>query len=781
MALDARTPGRVRSYGTALILGWVAFFCSPFSLSTRAEGVVISFDWGLTLAVLAAMAYGTGPALVAATAGLAALVPFLLWPGNGWANVATFSCLLAWLVGQGWAADRHRQRPSIFTHPLAVQLPIGLGYSAVVFWVFPPLLALNPAPWCTACDAEMSDAVRIAIATKTFTMLYVETSVASGLLLTAPVRRALGLEPREHGESNTRMVVFGLLAGVAFWLGATALSTVFASGTQEIPLITRGLRAPELMTLIVVTTGALMAAQGVIGLTERLKGRLKELHASEERMRRLFDNVTEAMLILSPASGKTLRVNRRARELFGSTDEELLRRAFGGLLDGGPVTSRDDILLMLGEVALSDNGDRAYNALNTSEKPFAALTSVRLVELELNKPVFVCTIKDISAQRQIERELAQTRKLEAIGRLAGGVAHDFNNMIGAIMGATDLIELESDKPEVHEMVEVIRDGSERARDLTGQLLELSRRGTHVAAPVNLHAVVDAAVTLLKRTLPPHIEIEIDLRAQRSVIEADRTQLQSALINLGVNAAHAMRTGGKLTFATQLVTTSEGEFIEIRTTDTGEGISQDHIDQIFDPFFTTKSEGEGTGLGLAAVHGTIHQAGGTIRVESELHKGTTFHIRLPLSHKEATNATKSAELSAVATGTILVIDDEPLVRRTTRKLLERAGYDVLEASDGANGLKVLETQADVVDVVLLDAVMPRMSGKECYRRIRAQWAELPVVLCSGFVREGDVEQLLGEGMKGFVRKPFSAIDLRKAIETAKSNPSRTDELQERATS
>ncbi|MBF0544345.1 MAG: response regulator [Candidatus Riflebacteria bacterium] len=382
------------------------------------------------------------------------------------------------------------------------------------------------------------------------------------------------------------------------------------------------------------------------------------------------------------------------------------------------------------------------------------------------------TFIDITDRILLEERLRQSEKLEAIGQLAGGVAHDFNNQLSGILGNAELILLKLADPEIHSFAKNIVAISLQAGELTQQLLAFARKGKVVSLPVNIHSVVKEVVALLKHSIDRRIVISQNLQADPSTTLGDPTQLQNALLNLAINARDAMPNGGELTFSTSLFYLLEntpklelptGRYLQIKITDTGLGMTKEVKNHLFEPFFTTKEAGKGTGLGLAAVYGAIKNHGGTISVYSEVGKGTTFNIFLPivLSPEPKKN---SENLTVTKTGNerILLVDDEEIVRETTQKILQSLGYQVTACRDGLEALEVFRSKHNQIDLVILDMVMPRMNGPETFQNMRAIHPGIKVLLASGFSLNGTSQKLLQNGVQGFLQKPFELSELSQKI-------------------
>jgi len=387
--------------------------------------------------------------------------------------------------------------------------------------------------------------------------------------------------------------------------------------------------------------------------------------------------------------------------------------------------------------------------------------------------------RDITEHRQLEAQLRQAHKMEAIGTLAGGIAHDFNNLLTGILGYANELKLSSSCDEdIHEAARIIENAATRGAELTRQLLGFARKGKIEEVPLDVHKLVDEVASVLRRTIDRRIDIVRELRASLPYVLGDPTQLQRVLLNLGVNARDAMPSGGRLIFETCIVDLDEeyyrehldsrpGRYLVLAVTDTGCGIPRDIRDRIFDPYFTTKGEGKGTGLGLAMAYGIVSNHGGAIRVYGEEGHGTTFKVYLPLS-TESPATVDTAPPPALIRGRgerVLVVEDEDVIRTMVTRMLDGLGYRVTTAVDGQEGADYYARHADEIDLVIVDMVMPRMNGRDCFRRLKEVNPEVKTVLSTGYGLDSVVRGLLSDGMVGYVQKPYLVSQLSDAVAKA----------------
>ncbi len=500
----------------------------------------------------------------------------------------------------------------------------------------------------------------------------------------------------------------------------------------------------------------------------------QQLRESEEKYRCVVEHAKDAILVVQ--QGKIRYANPRFADLAGMSPRQAI---------GSPL-----------ERFFSDEQGRAlmealHRRLHTrGEAPISEATLVRAdggeVEVELHAGTIpyegeeadLLFVRDVRARRQMEAQLRQSQKLDAIGRLAGGVAHDFNNQLGGILGYAELLKIRlQDDEKLRQYVDAIITACRRGADLTAQLLTFARRGRQRREPVSIHEVIGEVCTLLERSIDRRIRIRRDLRAVPDVVQGDPTLLQNAILNLALNARDAMPEGGDLCFSTDVVLLdaeywrrrgqdlAPGAYLQVQVTDTGQGMDVRTRARAFEPFFTTKKEGQGTGMGLAAVYGTAKAHGGTVEMDSAPHQGTTARMHLPLAEQATAEAAQASPETVEGSGRLLVADDEPDMREMLRVMLQGLGYEVAVAADGDEAARMYLEEPGRYDLMVLDMDMPRVSGAEAMRRIRASDAQARVLLVSGYSMEGPHGEAPHVGEAAFVQKPFSRALLSQAVAEA----------------
>jgi len=388
------------------------------------------------------------------------------------------------------------------------------------------------------------------------------------------------------------------------------------------------------------------------------------------------------------------------------------------------------------------------------------------------KPATLNFLRDITLQRKLEQQLQLSQKMEAVGTLAGGIAHDFNNLLMGIQGRTSLMLLETDR--VHPFYEHLKETEnyiKRASELTKQLLGFARGGKYEVKPTDLNELVHQSINMFART-KKEISIKAKYQEQLQTVEVDRSQIDQVLLNIYVNAWQAMPEGGILYIQTSNVDLDEnfvsaygvrpGKYVAISIADTGIGMDEKIAKRVFDPFFTTKDKDRGTGLGLACAYGIIKNHDGIIIVDSTKGQGASFSVYLPASEKNIIEEKQDEQEILTGSETVLLVDDEELIIDVGVELLKKMGYRVLTATHGDRAIEVYRRNKDAIAIVILDLVMPQISGGEIFDRLKAIDSNVKVLLSSGYSVDGQATEILNRGCDGFIQKPFRLDQLSKKI-------------------
>ncbi len=512
----------------------------------------------------------------------------------------------------------------------------------------------------------------------------------------------------------------------------------------------------------------------LLATEERLRVQLEIAEESSQKFKAVFEHSPITVVLTSLPEGTFSEVNQAFIDMFGYSREEAIGKTTVELGIWLNESERNRYLQLL-----KDN-DYVHNievgACRKGGEEFDTIVSATLLKIG-DRPFVLAAIMDISEQKRLQNLLLQSQKMDVVGQLAGGIAHDFNNMLAGIMAAAELLKrrLHCDDKN-HKMVDIIIEATTRSADLTRELLTFSRKGTAVSNLVCIHDTIAVVISLLEHTIDKQIELTRNLDSGNPFVLGDQTQLQNALLNLGVNARDAMPDGGTLTYATAVKTLDEsacrlmgislapGSYLEIAVSDTGVGMTKEVMEHIFEPFFTTKQVGKGTGLGLAAIYGTVRSHQGELYVQSEPGVGSVFKIYLPMIEGGAVSPICNED-SVAGKGGILLVDDEKILRDVGRNLLEDLGYTVYLAEHGEQALEVFAAHRGDILLVMLDMIMPKMGGKEVLLRLRELDPEVRVLFCSGFNREGTGEELLALGARGFIQKPYNRSELSRAVADA----------------
>jgi PAS domain S-box-containing protein len=491
------------------------------------------------------------------------------------------------------------------------------------------------------------------------------------------------------------------------------------------------------------------------------------LNKSERMVVALLESASQAIISIDK-TGKIVLANPRTEEMFGYTREELLDHGIELLLPdakrGAHARQRTDYFARPHVRPMGIGMELAGRRKDGAEFP----VEVSLSYVDIEEGTFaIAFVSDISQRKSLEEQLQHAQKMEAVGRLAGGVAHDFNNMLTVISGYNRMLLDElSPKDPLREYVEEALTAADRAADLTNQLLTFSRRQITQPRVVNVNTVIRNSEKMLRRLIGEDIELAFRLSDEAGNIKVDPGHLEQAVVNLAVNSRDAMPLGGRLTVETANVHLDEnyarshvgvkpGEFVMIAVSDNGTGMDAGTRQRIFEPFFTTKEKGKGTGLGLATVYGIVKQAGGDIWVYSEVGQGTTFKLYFPrVAEQSAEETTAHTPAAAATQETVLVVEDEQAVRDLTVKMLEKLGYRILTAASGAEAIEISRTHAGPIALLLTDVVMPNMSGRQLADALRPQRPDMKVLFLSGYTEDTIVNHGVLDPTVQFLPKPFS---------------------------
>ncbi|MGE0354492.1 MAG: PAS domain S-box protein [Gemmatimonadales bacterium] len=511
--------------------------------------------------------------------------------------------------------------------------------------------------------------------------------------------------------------------------------------------------------------GRLLYYEGFVRDIDARKRAEQALRESEQQFRALFEHGMEPMLIIDD-DHRILDLNVPAAELFGVAPAEAVGHRFEEFIAPGESREIPGLWRRLMEVGVLD-GNFEWHRLDGSVRELEYSAKANFVPGR-----HLAFVRDVTVQRELEAQVRQSQKLEAVGALAGGLAHDFNNIMTAIIGYADLLleELPADLPHRQDAHE-IRAAADRAAALTRQLLAFSRRQVLQPRILNLNTVVAGLEKMLGRLIGEHIRFETVLSPDLGRVSADPGQLEQVIMNLVINARDAMPGGGRLTVATMNVEHGEpqtpqdrlmpaGQYVLLSVSDTGAGMDAATRARIFEPFFSTKGMGQGTGLGLATVYGIVKQSNGFIWVISEPGQGATFRVYLPRVDNplDSPAAPPPPREASGGTETILLVEDEPSVLTIARTALRRAGYSVLHAPDGESAMALEAVHRGRIHLLLTDVVMPGMNGRELAERVRSRRPEARVLYMTGYTGDAIAREGILDPAVAYLEKPFTAADL-----------------------
>jgi PAS domain S-box-containing protein len=508
----------------------------------------------------------------------------------------------------------------------------------------------------------------------------------------------------------------------------------------------------------------------VVGHDISARKRMEEaLRESEEKYRLLVENATDAIFIAQ--DGVVKYSNPITLKLIEYSEDELAKIPFVSIIHP---EDRDMVMDRHLRRLHGENPPSTYSFRVITKNGAELWVQANAIAITWEgRPATLNFLRDITKLRQLESKIGVAQRMESLGTLAGGIAHDFNNLLMGIQGRTSLMLSGIDRSHLHyEHLTGIEEYVQSAAELTRQLLGLARGGKYEVKPLSLNEVVRKSSDMFGRTKK---EITIHHKYEPHVwsVEADQGQLEQVLINILVNAWQAMPGGGDIYMETRNARLDEtftgpygaepGKYVQVSVVDTGMGMDETTMEHVFDPFFTTKERGRGTGLGLAAAYGIVKNHGGIITVESKQGRGSSFTIFLPASDKEVCREMEDSEGVIHGTGTVLLVDDEQVIIEVGRELLTELGYDVLVARSGGEAVDIYRSRGEDINLVILDLIMPDMSGGQTFDRLRKLDSSVTVLLSSGYSLDGEAKDILDRGCNGFIQKPFNIESLSRKLQ------------------
>ncbi len=512
--------------------------------------------------------------------------------------------------------------------------------------------------------------------------------------------------------------------------------------------------------------------------TTRRRAAEESLKESEERYRSLTESAPDIIYTLD-LQGCFTYVNPKWEAILGHRPAEVIGKAFR---DFAIPRDRDQLHRLFGRVRdRKEAVELAHGCLldKDGNTRWFELSSAPYLNEKGEVIGMVGIAKDNTEKGKIEDRLRKAQKMEAVGTLAGGVAHDFNNILQSIQSYTQLL-LMGQKPgdQAYSRLRQIEKSTQRASELTKQLLAFSQKAETRFRPVNINDIINKFKGLLEKTLPKMVRVKLLLNDNIAQVLADPGHVEQAIMNLAVNARDAMPEGGTFTIETDMAVLDEefcrtrpgsrpGTYTMLSFSDTGQGMEPEVLDHIFEPFYTTREVGSGTGLGLATVYGIVKSHDGYITCQSEPNSGTTFQIYLPALHVsgiEPEEGGRTEDRGGYQPSLIMLVDDEETLREVGREILEAFGYTVITASSGEEALELLADSTEGVDLIILDLIMPGMGGQRCLKNIIEANPQQKIVVASGYAATGQAQEVIKDGALGFISKPY---DLEKMIKLIRS--------------
>lgn len=515
------------------------------------------------------------------------------------------------------------------------------------------------------------------------------------------------------------------------------------------------------------------------------------LRESEQRYRLLNENIPVGVFRTKP-NGKIISFNPAILKMLGLTNELEIN-----ILQANDFYNREgDRQHMLDEIARNSqiNGFECQLKSIKGDKLWVSISAIGIKDENGRIKYIDGIIEDITERRASEREkawlqkqLIQAQKMEAVGTLAGGIAHDFNNILQAIFGYAQMAKDNSvENPKVQKYINQLITASERAKELVHQILAFSRQGEVEKKPIEIGGIIKGALKLIRASIPSTIEIRQNLEPNIGAIVADETQVFQLVMNLCTNAFHAMeKEGGQLDidlFPVRISTEDflgyqdiqPGEYLQLSVSDTGHGMSPDRLSRIFEPYFTTKDVGEGTGLGLAMVHGIVKSCRGSIKVFSKPNKGTIFSVVFPIAESKVEKPLELSTPLPKGIEQILFVDDEKILVDIGKESLEGLGYKVEARTSSYDALEVFRIQPDKFDIIITDMTMPKMTGEKLAAEIQKIRSDIPIVLCTGYSSSINRENALSTGISDMLMKPITLNDMANTVRRVLDDAKKTSQ-------
>lgn len=560
-----------------------------------------------------------------------------------------------------------------------------------------------------------------------------------------------------------------------FFLLTTSLLSIFIIGDLQLKGIVMVADSNQVYWYDIALTITLLGGVALVmrQITKSLLKIMQSAIKAEQNYRNIFNTSNEAIFIHDVHTGKILDVNDSMLEMYKYSRDEILSlpiEQYDFASEKGESTSKNAVMLIKKAI---DEGPQLFEW--EAKRRDGSLFWVE-ISLNYSNDRVIAVVRNIDEKRRIESELTQRDKMRAVGQLAGGIAHDFNNQLSGIIGFAEVIKLESDSKNMKEYADHILSSAEASSHQIKQLLSFARKNKKEYSVIDINWILKQTISILEKSIDRKIKLQLDLNAKPIMINCDVSQMENAFLNIAINGRDAMADGGVLKVVSNTTEISDGyyethgyhlkngKYAQVLICDTGTGIEDNLQKKVFEPFFTTKASGEGTGMGLSAVYGTIKSHQGGINIQSTQSKGTTFQILLPLfegkdiSKNNQNDVNLNIEKAINGEGAVYIIDDEPSVRALAKKHIESLGFQPFLFEDGSTAIEKFKTEHKNVQFVLLDMIMPHISGEDVFNSLKDIRKDIKIIIISGFSLNQNAQSMLDRGAVAYLQKPYRRSEL-----------------------
>lgn len=778
----------------SLVFGLLGFVINFYTIIFPLGDYTVAVLFGLLFPLLVSLSWGWKYGLLSALAGGCQSMWWLWGPSNGYAVFLIVPPFTLWIVWHGVFAEKRRKASTRrwYYGKYCAEIPFRLLCSLNLLTTTRWAVAQNPPPWEWAPQAVSSVPMEfsIFIVIKQASVAYVLLLLADVLLINSWVRRFFRLPPVIDQQRTGHVISIFLLMGGLFWLGDSILHNIIDdSGMSFVDFFARNIPEENLWTRLIfllfcLVSGVVMAQ--ILRLQREGERALKKAQVDAESREAFMRSLIEAIpdnVWTKDRDGAYVSCNTGVEQFFGEKESKILGRTDFDLFDRDIAVSfrKSDLKVMETKEMAVANVEVTSPA--TGESGLFETTKVPLLDSGGDVTGVLGLSRDITEKVRLQDQLAHAQKMESVGRLAGGVAHDFNNMLSVIIGEAELLkeDLPPASPFQANLDEILKAGY-RSADLTRRLLAFARKQTIAPKVLSINEGVSTTLKMLKRLMGEDIELLYHPNPEVWPTMIDPSQLDQILANLCVNARDAIAGTGKVTIETNNAVFDDeycrlhsgyvpGEYVTLIITDDGCGMDKSTLQYIFEPFYTTKKMDKGTGLGMATVYGIVRQNNGFINVYSEVGAGTSIKIYLPRHTRPVEDIEEVMVEEEVQKGceTILVVEDEPAILDMIQQVLLRLGYAVFPAGSPSAALELVRTHSGGLDLLLTDVIMPEMNGRELTEKIQAAFPCVKTLYMSGYTANVIAHHGVLDPDVAFIAKPFATKDLAAAIRKAIGSP------------